>query len=79
MAETRKRRLAAFFSVAAVIVVIAALAGLWFRSRPPRFTRGERNLVSPVLKPTDLGDRKFLDFSPIPELGLSLRCGLWLH
>jgi choline-sulfatase len=50
---------ATFSSVAAVTAVIAAVAGLWLRSRPPRFVRGERDLVSPVLKPADLGDRKF--------------------
>jgi arylsulfatase A-like enzyme len=59
MAETKKRGRAIFFSAAAVLVVIAVITGLALHFGRPRFLRGERGRVSPVLKPFDLNDRNF--------------------
>ncbi|MBN2409187.1 MAG: sulfatase-like hydrolase/transferase [Candidatus Aminicenantes bacterium] len=60
MASTKKRRpavLVAWAIVAAVTVAGLAIGVRYFRT--PRFLRGERDRVSPILKPVDLSEHSF--------------------
>jgi choline-sulfatase len=59
MAETKKRRRVVFFFTAGALIVIAAITGLALHCGRQRFLRGERDRVSPVLKPADLSERSF--------------------
>ena len=60
MASSKKRKPAAFITWAIVLIVLAAILGITYHSiRTPRFLRGARDRVSPVVKPAELGDRSF--------------------
>jgi len=60
MASSKKRKPLAFVIWAIALIALAAILGIAYHSiRTPRFLRGERDRVSPVVKPAELGDRSF--------------------
>jgi arylsulfatase A-like enzyme len=60
MGSSKKKKPPAFVIWAIGLIALVAILGIAYRPfRTPRFLRGQRDRVSPVLKPAQLSDRNF--------------------